>query len=55
MKPKLNPILKWAGGKEQELKYIRLAMPYTFYGYLSLLLEEFDLFLADKLRIINVK
>jgi len=27
LKDRLSPILKWAGGKEQELKYIHPAMP----------------------------
>jgi len=30
---RLSPILKWAGGKEQELKYIHPAMPKTFNRY----------------------
>lgn len=30
---KLTPILKWAGGKEQELKYIHPAIPKTFINY----------------------
>jgi DNA adenine methylase len=33
LKSNLNPILKWAGGKEQELKYIRPAIPHTFDRY----------------------
>jgi len=30
---RLSPILKWAGGKEQELKYIHPAMPKEFNNY----------------------
>ena len=30
---RLSPILKWAGGKEQELKYIHPAMPKNFNNY----------------------
>jgi len=30
---RLSPILKWAGGKEQELKYIHPAMPRKFNNY----------------------
>ncbi|MDR0604528.1 MAG: DNA adenine methylase [Bacteroidales bacterium] len=30
---KLSPILKWAGGKEQELKYIVPNLPYNFENY----------------------
>ena len=30
---RLSPILKWAGGKEQELKYIHPAMPKQFNNY----------------------
>ena len=30
---RLSPILKWAGGKEQELKYIHPAMPKQFTNY----------------------
>lgn len=30
---RLSPILKWAGGKEQELKYIHPAMPKSFNNY----------------------
>ena len=33
MSSKLSPILKWAGGKEQELKYIRPVMPKSFDRY----------------------
>ena len=29
----LRPILKWAGGKDQELKYILPNMPFTFENY----------------------
>ena len=30
---KLKPIVKWAGGKEQELKYIQPKMPKKFNNY----------------------
>ena len=30
---RLSPILKWAGGKEQELKHIHPAMPREFNRY----------------------
>ena len=30
---RLKPILKWAGGKEQELKYIHPALPDSFDKY----------------------
>ncbi len=30
---RLSPILKWAGGKEQELKYIHPALPNQFNNY----------------------
>jgi len=33
LKDRLSPILKWAGGKEQELKYIHPAMPKKFRNY----------------------
>ena len=33
LKDRLSPILKWAGGKEQELKYIHPAMPKEFTNY----------------------
>ncbi len=33
LKNRLSPILKWAGGKEQELKYIHPAMPNSFNNY----------------------
>ena len=33
LKDRLSPILKWAGGKEQELKYIHPAMPKKFNNY----------------------
>lgn len=33
LKDRLSPILKWAGGKEQELKYIHPAMPKSFNNY----------------------
>ena len=32
-KTRLSPILKWAGGKEQELKYIHPAMPKNINNY----------------------
>lgn len=33
MKKALKPILKWAGGKEQELKYIKPELPSTFENF----------------------
>ncbi len=33
LKTRLSPIIKWAGGKEQELKYIHPAMPKKFKNY----------------------
>jgi len=33
LKTRLSPIIKWAGGKEQELKYIHPAMPKSFINY----------------------
>lgn len=33
LKTRLSPIIKWAGGKEQELKYIHPAMPRKFKNY----------------------